>query len=369
MRCLSLADTLRERGAQVSFVCRQLPGHMGEEILRQGFAVHLIETLVSPADDHLRWIRDTYAQDALATREYAKQNAADWIVVDHYALDSIWENMVHCQGVQIMVIDDLADRDHDCDLLLDQNLHPDPYGRYTGKVPHTCECLFGPRFALLGRQFADARARIGPKNGTVHHILLSFGGADATNETSKALRGIAQLARDHHLTIDVVLGSLNVHADKVRQLAHAISGARVHVNVRNMAELMVNADLSFGAGGMTTWERCCLGTPTVVTIVADNQLASVRELNRLGIVRCLGLAQVLTPDDYQEALQTARQEELAAMSWKGMALVDGLGCQRVAERMYEGSEGNDVYGTRSVAPSSGKRSAHHFDMAEFTKDS
>lgn len=334
MRCLSLADTLRERGAQVSFVCRQLPGHMGEEILRRGFAVHLIETLVLRSDDHWKWIRDTYAQDAQATREYSKQNAADWIVVDHYALDSAWENMVRSQGVKIMVIDDLADRDHDSELLLDQNLHPDPHRRYAGKVPHTCECLLGPQFALLGCQFAKVRARIGPKNRTVHHILLSFGGADATNETGKALRGIAQLAKDHDLTIDVVLGSLNVHTDNVRRLAHTIPSARVHVNVCNMAELMENVDLSFGAGGMTTWERCCLGTPTIVTIVADNQLASVRELSRQGIVSCLGFTQVLTPDDYREALKTARQEELAAMSRKGMALVDGLGCQRVAEHMY-----------------------------------
>lgn len=321
MRCLSLADALSAMGAKVTFVCRQLPGHMTAEIQHRGYVVHLLEEM------------STNTQDALATRKYVERDKVDWVVVDHYMLASDWEHVIRGEGVKIMVIDDLADRAHDCDLLLDQNLHPDPDGRYAGKVPATCVCLFGPPYALLGQQFSQARMRASPRNGTVQRLLLSFGGADATNETGKALRGIAQLAKWRSLTIDVVLGALNSHGDDIARVAQTIPGARVHTNVRNMAELMVNADVSFGGGGTTTWERCCLGVPTVVTIVAANQETSVRELDRRGVVRCLGLARTLTPDAYEEALTSVREEEFNELSTRGMALVDGQGCLRVAERM------------------------------------
>lgn len=339
MRCLSLAHTLRDRGASVSFICRPLPGHMCEEIYRQGYVVHLIEGHVPMPEDHWRWVRNTSVQDALATREWAERDAVDWVVVDHYALDSNWERLIRARGFRIMAIDDLADRDHDCDLLLDQNLHPEPsFRRYSDKLPHTCECLFGPRYALLRHQFSHVRMRIIPRSGAVRRILLSFGGVDATNETGKALRGISQLAIEQSIAIDVILGPLSTHYDDVQRTAQKIPGARVHTNVHNMAEFMAEADVSFGAGGTTTWERCCLGLPSFITVVADNQLASVRGLERRGIVCSLGIAQKLTQDDYRRALESARSEELMEMSMKGMALVDGQGCQRVAEHMATKTE-------------------------------
>lgn len=343
MRCLSLAEFLHDHGGKVSFVCKSLQDDLYAEIRERNFPVHLMETRGNEMDALPGRVmgssikRDTllaaWQQDAMATREWVRQVAADWVVLDHYGLDGAWEREVRNLGIRLLVIDDLANRQHDCDLLLDQNLHFNAHTRYVGKVSQSCGCLLGPQYALLRTQFARVRTTTQPRSGNLHRILLSFGGADISNETGKALCGIADLVRDWGVSVDVILGPLHSHRDKVEALARTIPGVQVHHRVSNMAELMARADLSFGAGGTTTWERCCVGLPAFVTVLAENQLMSTQTLHREGAVVHLGQASVLIPDDYRRSIESARPADLKKMSELAMNLVDGQGCRRVVERM------------------------------------
>lgn len=334
MRCLSLADELRVRGAQVSFVCSKLPGQLDRQIQSRGYSVHMIGETEELPQDHWSWIRMNSERDAQATLQWVKRDMADLVVVDHYALDANWEATIRSSQARIVVIDDLADRSHDCDLLVDQNLYEDPMTRYMGRLSPRCQCLFGPAYALLREEFLKVRLRTHPRNGALKSILVSFGGVDATNETVKVLRGIETLVVERGLVLDVLIGPLCSHSEEIRRVANHLPGARVHENAQDVTQFMKNADLAFGAGGTTTWERCCLGVPTLVTLVAENQVLSVKALEREGAVRCLGRAEELCSRDYYQALKNLRAGELSEMSKKAMQLVDGQGGRRVVEHLF-----------------------------------
>ncbi len=202
IRCLTLAKALRESGAQILFICREHEGDLCNHIEEQGFAVH---HLSSPREDfiseyapaHAAWLGATWQEDADATVAAitSLQIKPDWLIVDHYGIDQRWEDVLRPLVDRIMVIDDLADRHHDCDLLLDQNLILDMESRYGDLVPDDCTLLLGPDYALLQPIYAELHDRIPPREGSIRRILISFGGADSNNLTGRALEAFISLNR------------------------------------------------------------------------------------------------------------------------------------------------------------------------------
>ncbi|WP_081841287.1 UDP-2,4-diacetamido-2,4,6-trideoxy-beta-L-altropyranose hydrolase [Alicyclobacillus macrosporangiidus] len=334
MRCITLADVLRQHGTEVSFSCRTLSGHMCDELVKHGYPVHRVPRAAGQYANDWDELRCTWRQDALSVLEYLGHRWPDWVVVDHYALDAKWEREFRQRGIRVLAVDDLADRDHDCDLLLDQNAHPDCVERYHGRLPAECNTLLGPRYALLRDEFVQARQRASVRDGQVRRVLVSFGGADTTNETCKALRGMTRWGNVNSCAIDVVVGPINPNIGEIQDLAKRLPLATVHVNTSRMAELMASADLALGAGGTTTWERCCLGLPTWVTIVAENQRQATAVLERMGVVCCLGESGHTTDKDYADIWERLQATQLRAMSARGMELVDGLGTRRVVDSMF-----------------------------------
>jgi UDP-2,4-diacetamido-2,4,6-trideoxy-beta-L-altropyranose hydrolase len=217
---------------------------------------------------HSGWLGTSQTQDAQATVKALANHLWDWIVVDHYALDKRWENVVRGSCKKLMVIDDIADREHDCDVLLDQNYYADMHMRYISKVPAHCHLLLGPRYALLRKEFRALRYKVKVRTGDVKKILVFFGGADENNYTSLALQALAEL--NITLQVNVVIGSQHPNREQIRQACIAY-GFICHVQTTRMAELMAEADLAIGAGGTATWERCCLGLPTISFCLAENQ--------------------------------------------------------------------------------------------------
>ena len=289
MRCLTLADRLRERGATTHFLCRPLDGHLGEIITARGHGLAWLPVRASLDQD---------AKDSLEA--LADETRWDWLVVDHYGLDADWESVMRGAAMKIMAIDDLADRAHDCDLLLDQNLQ-EP-GRYGGLVPDDCQILIGPRYSLLRPQFAAERRRLRPREGKLARLLVFFGGTDAGGETLKALEAIRLLGRPD-LAADVVIGQDNPHRATIEAACHALLGATLHCQVGNMASLMAAADLFIGAGGTSSWERCCIGLPALVIATADNQIAQAEALARAGAQLYLGPAQSVTGERLARTLE------------------------------------------------------------------
>ena len=340
MRCLTLAEALRERGAETHFVCRELDGHLGGLIQAQGFDVCLLPVPGSRHKSldwsaHAPWLEVHWQQDAKETIEVMQNvGPVDWLVVDHYALDMNWEIMLLVSATKVMAIDDLADRPHDCSLLLDQNFYADMPSRYEKLLPHSCVQLLGPKYALLRAEFAEAGKELHQRVGSIKRLFMFFGGADVNNETGKALKAIHRLNRSD-IIVDVVVGSTNPHQFAIQEFCQKYENLRYHCQVDNMANLMVAADLAIAAGGATTWERCCLGLPTLVVATANNQLEMCLYGAEKGLFHYLGKAEHVSVDDYCVALSTflAARENLSSFSARGRELVDGRGVQRVCNRL------------------------------------
>jgi UDP-2,4-diacetamido-2,4,6-trideoxy-beta-L-altropyranose hydrolase len=341
MRCLTLADALQAAGAHCLFVCRPHPGHLVEKIREKHRCIELpvafeMREPVSQGDisAYSSWLGCSWETDASQTCEALQDLQVDWLVVDHYALDSRWEQGVQAVCGNICVIDDLADRRHHCALLLDQNLGRAP-ADYVGLVSSHCVSLTGPHFALLRDEFAAARRTSLERRsqGLVGNLLVSLGGADADNATSAILQALGQSDLSPQCAVTVVLGPQNPWSAQVKEVAATLPfQAHVVVNSSAMAALMDQADLAIGAAGVTSWERCCLGLPTILLTLAANQIPSAVALQAEGAALYIGGPECIgsrLPAAIDSLLYTPA---LQAMSGAAALLCDGLGARRVIDQ-------------------------------------
>lgn len=335
MRCKTLAEELHRRGAEVVFVCRDLRGNLIPLLKKYDFIVKELPTpkAINPvqaekSDDYSAWLGVEQSEDVSQTIEALGDFEPDWLVVDHYGLDESWEQGLRGRVDKILVIDDLVNRPHDCDVLLNQNLLDDLDNAYQGLVPNGCRKLLGPRFALLRREFREAREMLRDRDGMIRRTLVFFGGVDPTSETEKALKALEMLGRPD-LAVDVVVGSNNPQGEKIEAICRCKRNVTFHRQVSNMAELMSCADLAIGAGGTASWERCCMGLPALVTIIADNQSESTLQLANRGAVRIVGITSEVEPLDYKVKISALTPDKLKTMQTNGFDLVDGRGIDRV----------------------------------------
>ncbi|MCL7751592.1 UDP-2,4-diacetamido-2,4,6-trideoxy-beta-L-altropyranose hydrolase [Guyparkeria hydrothermalis] len=343
MRCLTLADALRDQGRECHFICREHPGHLIESIRSRGFPVHVLpvsnetrEQDVTLGTAHAMWLGVPWDIDAEQTADVVRRLHPRWVVVDHYALDARWEALVVPQGSRLMVLDDLADRSHQADVLLDQNL-----GRqaddYADLVPERCRPLIGPRYALLRPEFArlredSLRRRRSPR---LKRLLVSMGGMDKDNVTGKVLDALRAAPLSADLQIDVVMGGNAPWLRQVRDQATAMPWpTRVMADIPDMAQRMVEADLAIGAAGSTSWERCCLGLPAVMVVLAENQRGIAAALAATGACICLDDAGALTelPERWSAWAQPGT---LRAMSRASASVTDGEGAARVCQQLNQ----------------------------------
>jgi UDP-2,4-diacetamido-2,4,6-trideoxy-beta-L-altropyranose hydrolase len=268
VRCLALADRLRTAGGQVAFVVRPLPGSLEAQVAAAGFA---LARLPDEDLDETRypWLGVPLAREIAESRAaLARTGGADWLIVDSYGLDARWERAMRPQTSAVFAFDDLADRPHDVDGLLDQNDPNERAERYRALVPATARLFIGPRYAQLRAQFSAARSRLPSRDGTIRHVLVAFG-SDTGDNTLTALEALGDVAPG--LRVSVVLGRGAPGFETVAALVDARAGWVLHPHVESMAELMASADLALGAAGTSTWERCYLGLPAVAWAIADNQ--------------------------------------------------------------------------------------------------
>lgn len=339
MRCLALANELREQGADVTFVCREHPGHLFDVIESYNFRLLRLSIPVFSTKGslvHAHWLGGTQEEDSQQTLSVLTTiGKADWLIVDHYALDIVWESAMREIADHIMVIDDLADRGHDCDVLLDQNLQlADFDARYEKLVPNHCKQLLGPKYALLRPEFLQAQTCNKSRVAETLRVFVFFGSSDLTNETVKTLRSIQQLGRTG-ITTDLVVGYANPYQEEIAEICTHIENIKVHRQVKNMAKMMAGADIAIGAGGITMWERCSLGLPSIVMSVAENQQAGCEAAARQGAIVYLGASASVGEDLLLAAMRVlvAAPAFLQSISLKSAALVDGKGVIRVARQL------------------------------------
>jgi len=329
MRCLSLAQVLKENGINVELICRKHEGSLIDKIRSSGFNVHELEVLeeieVNNKLAHSHWLGATQQQDADDCINILKLEKTDWLIVDHYALGEDWQRNLKPYYEKLMVIDDLADRKHQCDILFDQT-----FGRhqndYAALVPTDCELLLGSQYALLRPEFAKWRSYSLERRTELEfkQLLINMGGVDINNVTGQILDELKTCTLPSDINITVVMGGAAPHVEGVRIKASALPyKTEVKINVDNMAEIMSNSDISIGASGSTTWERCCLGLPTIQIITAYNQELIANNLDRAGIVKLTEIGSLST-------LFETRQHWMSDISVNSSKICDGTGVTIVA---------------------------------------
>ena len=340
MRCLTLAEVLRTAGHTVAFICRVHDGHLSAVIAQAGFEVLMLTKPVASAFAqntdtpyaHSAWLGVSEAKDFADCQPILADQQPDWLIIDHYAIGKPWQQNARqaLPYAKILVIDDLADRAHDCDVLLDQNFGRQ-IGDYQNLVPSNCRLLLGTRYALLRDEFRQWREKSlsRRKHRTkANTILVNLGGVDQDNITLKILQCLND-CMDHSkaLNVTVVMGKTAPHSASVQAFAKtAAFDCQVIINAHNMAELMAQADIAIGAAGSTTWERCCLGLPSVLLVLADNQRHIAAALQQARVVAVCAREQLA--DDLPDALAQVLND-YAALSRRAAALVDGRGATRV----------------------------------------
>lgn len=331
MRCLTLADNVRAHGGTARFICRQYQGNLIPSIKALGHEVH---ALPEGQEDvpYAEWLDPEWARDAEQTMAaLADQPApADWLIVDSYSLRAPWERKVRASAERVMAIDDLGNRDHDCDVVLDQNFHTDPHARYAKLCPPSCLRLLGPRYALLRPEFRAKRTVAKERDGSVRSIAIFLGSSDPNNLTARVIDAIAPVVPTG-VRIDVVVGSVSRHRQILGSLGARSEQIKAHTGDQDMASLYAAADLAIGAAGTSTWERCCLGLPSIVIAIAQNQEPSAAELGTDGRIVYLGTSAEATRARIAEATKALLENPVHVkhLSLACAELVDGKGAERV----------------------------------------
>jgi UDP-2,4-diacetamido-2,4,6-trideoxy-beta-L-altropyranose hydrolase len=342
MRCRTLATELQKRGADVHFVTRAHPGHMGDMLAREGFAVSLLPPpsgITIDDDDYAVWLGVSEQIDADQTIAALENLHCDWLIVDHYGLGLIWETRLRSHTVKLMAIDDLANRPHACDVLLDQNYAKDSRERYQALVPSCCQLLLGPYHALLRPEYVCHPETMSPRTDSIKSVLVFLGGADCENVTGMILAALCS-HQLKHLEVTLVIGHSSTHKDSVTLQATSRPNTHIYGHQSHLADLMAKADLAIGAGGATMWERMCMGLPSIVMSIADNQAPACQALESSGLIRYLGAVRDLDVAAVEVAMieALASAEKLRDMATRGQAIVDGRGASRVAEVLIPSSK-------------------------------
>jgi UDP-2,4-diacetamido-2,4,6-trideoxy-beta-L-altropyranose hydrolase len=346
MRCLTLADRLRKSGVEISFICRDHRNNLSEFIMDSGYEVFLLPlkkdkkifAVQRPEIENMyeKWLGESWEIDANQTNELVKLIQPDWLIIDHYGIDESWELRLKSSCKRIMVIDDILNRHHSCDLLLDQTFDrmSDDYSTLT---PEHCIKLTGSEYALLRPEFAELRDSSirSRENYVLKHILIFMGGVDKYNVTDKTLEILKLCSLPEDCRITVVMGTQSPWINQVKLNSLTMPWkTEVRTNVSEMARLMAESDLAIGAAGSASWERCCLGLPTLMVVVADNQREAAVLLKEHLAVILLELN-----NNFAKQLSTHLSQFienpniLRRLSKKTATIVDGKGCERVAHKL------------------------------------
>jgi UDP-2,4-diacetamido-2,4,6-trideoxy-beta-L-altropyranose hydrolase len=315
IRCLGLSDRLAASGHEIAFVCALHPGHLADVVRSRGFVCYTIEPLLSQQDDAIATLAKLVIRP-------------DLFIVDHYNLDYVMETILRKQA-QVMVIDDLADRPHDCDLLLDATHEADAVDIYDALVPKSARRLVGLDYLMLRPEFAPHRGK--PRSfARVERLLVTFGGNDPADLSNRALDALDLLGSDLH--VDLLTGRSNPRHKQLVTRAREDERIDLHVQHPRPSDLMAKADLFLGAAGMTIWESCYLGLPSLFVKMAENQSNSAAILYRHRAAKLIGFHETITAGEIASELNHAIHDRdwRQITSANAMNLVQGKGLDLVS---------------------------------------
>ena len=339
MRCLTFAKAIRETiDAQCYFFSRVFEGNINDTIKEAGFEVVEMKAPVELTDNYLthsKWLGASIVEDACEFKSLCMkidEGIFQYLVVDHYAIDKTWHKIVQSHTSSIVVIDDLGDREHFCDILVDQTFNCSSE-KYNGLVPDKCVLLLGTKFAILRNEFRLSKDYVKSIRDKTEgsKILVMFGGSDPDDLTTKVLNIL--LTRSDVEKVEVIMGASALHLKEIIELCKIDAKFKINVSPHNIAEIMLSSSLAIGAAGATSWERCCTGLPSIVVIQADNQRSIVSELSACGVITSMEIDEIeqkleLHIDEWLDSPDKYNKAVTACLN-----ICDGKGAQRVAKRL------------------------------------
>lgn len=336
MRCLTLANELVRYGIETRFAMRPQLGDLCDYVEDKGFKVIKLSPPSERIDpistsDYAAWLQVPELDDVDEFIELVGDT--DIVIVDHYGINKIWERKVKSEiTCKLMVIDDLV-REHQADLVLDQNLGRTISG-YREIINNECIILSGTDYSLLREEFYKFRSYSLDRRKffSIKRILITLGGSDKDNLTTDILNNLSSLSIDCVEQVTVIIGSMCVWEHEISEAASRLPcNTIIKKSVSNMAELMAEHDLCIGATGGTSWERCCLGLPTISLVISENQIAASKQLERSGAI-----VSINSPNQVIESINNIiKFGKLEKMSIAAAKLVDGLGTMRVTKKLLE----------------------------------
>lgn len=335
MRCISLAKALGKEGMECSFATRPLSVHMGRLLREAGIEHEELPTESAGGEEG----------DAADCVRAFSARAWDLVILDHYGLGLRWQRAFRAHGRLFLAIDDIGTRDFDTDILLDQNLSSDNWAAYDSRVSKETVRLLGPRFALLREEFRSLRERERAfPEAPPYSALVFYGGSDLAGCTMQAIHALESV--EAVAQVAVVVGSSNPRAGEIKDFCSSRPRFQFHMDVGDMARLVCGADVAFGAGGSSIWERACLGIPSLVTILADNQAGVATAAEKAGLLAVAGEAERLDVNQLRQKAEAFLNGGalLLQQRMQGMRAVDGLGAARMAAYLKArlGDEANDL---------------------------
>ena len=340
MRRITLAKKLKKSGSDIVFISRNLKGNLNALISKKGFKINQLsapnafkKNSNQVKDGYFDWLGVSEIEDAKETVNSLENHKLDWLIVDHYSLGEIWEKELKPYTNNILVIDDIANRNHDCDILLDQNWFKNMESRYNGLLSKNCVQLLGPKYALLRQEFSRIRKIKKKKNKILKRIFIFFGGSDPQNLTGMTLRVLSESEFDH-LELDIVLGKNNAYLKEIQKLGKIRGLVNIHIQVDNIASIMQKADLAIGAGGVNTWERICLNIESHVIISAENQKEVNQQLNDHKHISLIGSFDSINSQKLREHIRSRMLKKNFEHKQSDLSSIcDGYGADRIVDLM------------------------------------
>ena len=343
-RCLTLAKALKERGDDISFIVRDHFDHSYDVLTINNFSLFLLErqpdSIINAKSNsgYKNWLATSLNQDAKETIDICKDNGAiDWLIIDHYAIDITWHQSLRTYVRNIMVIDDLANRSLDCDLLLNQT-NDFKTETYNNLIPLKTKKLIGGKYVLLRDEFSQLRKKaIQKRREKIHvdNIIIFFGSMDHTNISMNVINALEDSHLNRNIKIRIILGKEAPYLNIIKErLKSCTLNYELLIDVTNMEELLFEADIAIGAGGMNSWERCCLGLPTLITSSAENQIDNIASLKSSGAVIIWD-----SINDLISKLNTMISDQglIQSMGEKAFKVCDGKGTERVINEIINAS--------------------------------
>ncbi|WP_288255724.1 UDP-2,4-diacetamido-2,4,6-trideoxy-beta-L-altropyranose hydrolase [uncultured Prochlorococcus sp.] len=280
----------------------------------------------------MHWLGCNQKEDAEDTIKILKENniKLSYLIIDHYGIDEEWENFLikkylNQNEFKVVVIDDLYNRNHICDYIIDQNIIEKNNNPYLIKTSSKTNFILGPYFAILSKEYIQKKNFIKNKI-SVKRILIFFSGVDKNNLTYK-LANILKDKKFNNLFIDIVVGRKNQKLSDIKKIISGRKNFKLHIQIKTLSHLMGKADLAIGGGGINSWERECMKLPTLLISLRTHQIDLSHSLNKKGKVNYLGHFNEVDDETISKSLIN-EIGNFKTNKKKGI-FVDGLGAKRI----------------------------------------